>query len=105
MTTIRPIAGLFLLTSVLTGCAVSGFPDIKSSYSSASQDAQWPSFLPMENVLRHQNIADQAQTLAGINSLQSRAIRLKNRAKLLRRPVVQGYEHLRLQQAASQLQP
>jgi len=59
----------------------------------------------MEAVLTRENTSNLSQTLAGLNSLQSRAIRLRNRAKLLRRPVVQGYERLRLQQAVSQLQP
>jgi len=105
MSIIRPIAGLFLFASVLSGCAISGFPNIKSRYSSAAQNAEWPSFLPIETILKQGTISSLDQGPAGLSSLQSRVSGLKKRAKLLRRPVVQGYERVRLLQAVSQRQP
>lgn len=104
MLNMRPIAGLFVVASILMGCASSGLPDIQLRHTVDSRNTPWPEFLPIEMILSA-DIADFDRSLAEIENLQWRANQLRKRAKLLKRPVVEAYERIRLQQAIDRRLP
>jgi hypothetical protein len=91
------IAGLLALS--VSGCEQSlGFPDIAPRFSPDSRDVPWPTFLP-KDVIEGIALADFEQEADAIRSVQYRVYRLRQRATLLRAPIIEAQERLRLSQA------
>lgn len=101
MSIMRHIAVVTVLAAILSGCSAdTRLPKIASNYSADSRDAPWPDFLPVEDVLTISD-ADVAHSVAEIRALKARAWRLRRRAWLLRGPVVDAQERIRLENAAN----
>ncbi len=79
----RPIIVSLVALVVLAGC-VRDFPDIPAAVSATSDDAPWPAFLPVAEIL---DPVAEASTLSAASAaaLQRRLKRLRRRAATLNR--------------------
>jgi hypothetical protein len=100
----RHIAVIFSAALLLSGCAASTFPDLPQSFSPGADDASWPGFLPLEAVLGNDAV-DFEQSASETRAVLARANSLRRRAVLLKRPVVDAAELLRLREAAQKGNP
>lgn len=88
-----------LLALLLTGCgAGKDLPASLKATSNVSRNTPWPGFLPIDMILGDIPV-DVAQSEAAARALYGRALRLKQRARILRGPVIEAQEKLKLQQA------
>lgn len=98
MSKTRQIAILFVCTAMLAACNGGVLATLPASYTADTRDEPYLDFLPIEAILSADPV-DLNPSLARVNALRARADDLRNRARILRRPVVEAQEKLRLQQA------
>lgn len=98
MSNYRIIAAMGLIALVASGCGTAHVPDVSSSFSAETRNAAWPTFLPIQTVLSG-DLTDISKADQDVQTMVRRMQRLKRRARILRAPVVDAQEKLRLEKA------
>lgn len=104
MSLLRHIFALSVGAALISGCAGSGFPEGTASFSPQTRNAPWPGFLPIDAILSD-DLIDFERSLAETRNLEARARHLRWRARLLKGPVLEIQERLRMQQAVDRRSP
>ena len=99
MFTARNIVIVVCFALSVSGCeSVIGFPKIEGSFALQSRNEPWPTFLPIETIIGA-NPVNIKRSNTEIRNLQSRVARLRQKAQLLRAPIIEAQQKLRMQQA------
>lgn len=94
----RHIAAVLSGAVLLSGCAASRIPAATTSVAPELRNAPWPGFLPVDMILAN-NPVSTSGILPENRSLQARAIRLRQRARLLEGPLITAKERRKMEQA------
>ena len=100
----RHFVRFVMVAVLLVACSASDLPDYAPTRDADLQEVDWPAFLPVAQILSA-DIDRHDRANADIRSLRARAARLRQRARLLRRPVIEAYERLQMQNAAKRVLP
>ncbi|MFQ5437663.1 MAG: hypothetical protein ACE5DK_02415 [Paracoccaceae bacterium] len=84
------ILGLALVAATLAGCARAPLPP-PPEIQVSDRAAQWPRFLPLDAILAS-DLEGQEQAARDARAVNTRAWRLRRRARLLSQPINDAYD-------------